>query len=108
MYVCQQRVLNPSVMCGMRWVLGVLPPPTASLFCAALGVLLALYSHTTVRRVAEWADDERLLNATQRTCEHSSAVRASNRRPPRRRAARTAAPCQAHSGACVRVADRCG
>ncbi len=68
----------------MRWVLGVLPPPTASLFCAALGVLLALYSHTTVRRVAEWADDERLLNATQRTCEHSSAVRASNRRPPRR------------------------
>ena len=98
MYVCQQRVLNPSVMCGMRWVLGVLPPPTASLFCAALGVLLALYSHTTVRRVAEWADDERLLNATQRTCEHSSAVRASNRRPlvagqhgPPRRARRTVA-----------------
>jgi hypothetical protein len=43
---------------------------------SALGLLVAMYANTTLSRISEWSDDELLLNSTQRTCEHSSTVRA--------------------------------
>ena len=93
----------------VRHALGTRSTATAyGVCCAALGMLVALYSHTTIRRVAEWADDERLLNATQRTCERSSAVRASNRLPLVAGQHRQPRRALGHCGACPLPTVRCG